>query len=121
MNHINKLEKIVICILITAFMIFPIQSFAQSGAHTVVQGDTMWKIAVRYQTGVSELIKANPQIKSPSQIYPGQKINIPSIDDVKVLEQKVINLVNQQRAYNGLPVLKANWKSAAWRVISLRI
>jgi hypothetical protein len=28
-------------------------------------------------------------------IYPGQKINIPSLDDVKTLEQKVIDLVNQ--------------------------
>ncbi|MEA4894133.1 MAG: SafA/ExsA family spore coat assembly protein [Oscillospiraceae bacterium] len=96
--------------LCSALLLFPIQAFAQSGTHTVAQGDTMWKIAVRYQIGVSELIQANPQIKNPSMIYPGQKLTIPSIDDVKALEQKVIDLVNQQRSYNGLPALKANWE-----------
>jgi len=36
----------------------------------------MWKIAVKYQIGISEIIAANPQIKNPNLIYPGQKINI---------------------------------------------
>ena len=40
--------------------------------HTVVQGDTMWKLAVRYQVGTSETIQANPQIANPDLIYPGQ-------------------------------------------------
>lgn len=110
MKHVKKFEKLTTCILIAVLLFLPIQAFAQSGTHTVVQGDSMWKIAVRYQIGVSELIQANPQISNPSQIYPGQKINIPSIDDVKALEQKVIDLVNQQRANNGLPALKANWE-----------
>jgi uncharacterized YkwD family protein/spore coat assembly protein SafA len=91
-------------------LIFQMNAFAQSAAHTVVRGDTMWKIAVRYQIGVSELIKANPQIKNPALIYVGQKINIPSIDDVKTLEQQVIDLVNKQRANYGLPLLKGNWE-----------
>ncbi len=107
---IKKIKKLAACILVAVSLLLPVQAFAQSGTHTVVQGDSMWKIAVRYQIGVSELVKANPQISNPSQIYPGQKINIPSIDDVKALEQKVINLVNQQRANNGLPALKANWE-----------
>lgn len=110
MKHIMKIKKIGIIVLALALFVCPLRAFAQSGTHTVVQGDTMWKIAVRYQIGVSELIRANPQISNPSLIYPGQKINIPSIDDVKALEQKVIDLVNQQRAYNGLPALKANWE-----------
>ncbi|WP_207669273.1 SafA/ExsA family spore coat assembly protein [Fonticella tunisiensis] len=84
--------------------------FAQSGTYTVQRGDTMWKIAVRYQIGVSELIQANPQIKNPNLIYPGQKINIPSIDDVKALENEVIRLTNIERAKAGLPALKANWE-----------
>lgn len=110
MKHMRKFKMLITCILASALLLFPIQAFAQSGTHTVAPGDSMWKIAVRYQIGVSELIQANPQISNPSQIYPGQKINIPSIDDVKSLEQKVIDLVNQQRANNGLPALKANWE-----------
>ena len=110
MKRMNKLKRLTVSVLILSLLLLPVQAFAQSGTHTVAQGDSMWKIAVRYQIGVSELIAANPQISNPSQIYPGQKINIPSIDDVKALEQKVIELVNKQRAYNGLPTLKANWE-----------
>jgi uncharacterized YkwD family protein/spore coat assembly protein SafA len=96
--------------LISVMLAVPMQVLAAGGTHTVAPGDTMWKIAVRYQIGYSELLKANPQIRNPALIYPGQKINIPSLDDVKALEQKVIDLVNQQRAYNGLQALKANWE-----------
>jgi uncharacterized YkwD family protein/spore coat assembly protein SafA len=88
----------------------PARAAAQSGTHTVVSGDSMWKIAVRYQIGISELIAANPQIKNPALIYVGSKVNIPSIDDVKALEQQVIDLVNRQRASAGLTQLKANWE-----------
>ena len=112
MKHTGKFKKLIAAILASVLLLLflPVQAFAQSGTHTVAPGDTMWKIAVRYQIGVSELIQANPQISNPSLIQPGQKINIPSIDDVKALEQQVINLVNKQRANNGLPALKANWE-----------
>jgi len=70
----------------------------------------MWKIAVKYQIGISEIIAANPQIKNPNLIYPGQKINIPNIDDIKAQENEVIRLVNVERAKKGLPALKANWQ-----------
>jgi uncharacterized YkwD family protein/spore coat assembly protein SafA len=83
---------------------------AQGGVHTVVAGDSMWKIAVRYQIGVSELIAANPKIKNPSLIHVGDKITIPSIDDVKALERQVAELVNKQRAGAGLAPLKENWE-----------
>ncbi len=108
--RISNYKKLTACFLISVLLLLPVGVFAQSGTHTVVSGDTMWKIAVKYQIGVSELIKANPQISNPALIYVGQKINIPSIDDVKALEQKVIDLVNRQRANYGLPLLKANWE-----------
>jgi uncharacterized YkwD family protein/spore coat assembly protein SafA len=91
-------------------LLLPLHAFARSGTYTVISGDSLWKIAVKYQIGLSELIAANTQISNPSLIYPGQKINIPSIDDVKALEQQVIDLVNQQRAQNGLSALKSNWE-----------
>jgi LysM repeat protein len=46
-------------------LVLPMQVIAAGGTHTVVPGDTMWKIAVRYQIGYSELLKANPQIAIP--------------------------------------------------------
>ena len=37
----------------------------------------MWKLAVKYQVGTSEIIHANTQIKDPNLIYPGQKVVVP--------------------------------------------
>jgi spore coat assembly protein SafA len=103
MIRYGKWKKHIAFFLTLIVLILPIAAFAQSGTYTVVSGDSMWKIAVRYEIGVSELIAANQQIKNPALIYVGQKINIPSIDDVKTLEQQVVTLVNQQRARQGLP------------------
>ena len=79
--------------------------------HTVVPGDTMWKLAVKYQVGTSEIVSANPQIPDPDLIYPGQILNIPQIADaVLQYEAEVVRLVNKVRAENGLPALPANWE-----------
>lgn len=79
--------------------------------HTVVSGDTMWKLAVKYEVGTSEIIDANRQVANPDLIYPGQVLNIPKLDD-KVLsyEAEVVRLVNEVRAKNGLEPLKLNWE-----------
>jgi len=79
--------------------------------HTVVPGDTMWKLAVQYQVGTSEIIAANPQVKNPNLIYPGQVLNIPQIPDAVLnYEAEVVRLVNQVRAENGLKALSVNWE-----------
>lgn len=46
-------------------------------AYTVKKGDTLWGIAKRYDVALSALIAANPQIKNPNLIYPGNQVNIP--------------------------------------------
>ena len=84
---------------------------ASAATHTVVSGDSMWKIAVKYEVGLSEIISANPQISNPALIYPGQKINIPSLDSsVLDYENEVIRLVNEIRVKNGLNALEADWE-----------
>jgi LysM repeat protein len=45
--------------------------------YTVVRGDTLRKIAARFDTTVDEILNINPQIKNVNLIYPGDKINIP--------------------------------------------
>lgn len=45
--------------------------------YTVKKGDTLSEIAKDQGVGLSSLIKANPQIKNPNLIYPGQQINMP--------------------------------------------
>ena len=80
-------------------------------SHTVVPGDTMWKLAVKYQVGTSEIISANPQVANPDLIYPGQVLNIPQLSDtVLQYESEVIRLVNEIRVQNGLKALTTNWE-----------
>lgn len=78
--------------------------------YIVKRGDTMWKIAMKYQIGVSEIISANSQVKNPSMIYPNQKLNVPNIDTLKNFESQVITLTNQERSKQGLTPLKADWE-----------
>ena len=88
-----------------------IPASAASLTHTVVSGDTMWKLAVQYQVGTSEIIQANPQISNPDLIYPGQVLQIPQLDStVSSYEAEVIRLVNEIRRQNGLKPLTANWE-----------
>ena len=86
-------------------------SAAAATQYTVVKGDSLWKIAVKYQIGLSEIISANPQIKNPDLIYPGDIINVPSIDSgILSYEQEVVDLVNQIRKNHGLKPLTVNWQ-----------
>lgn len=100
-------KKFIIFLLV--FTLLVCGALVQAATHTVKSGDSMWKIAVRYQVGISELIAANPQIKNPSLIYPGQVLTIPHID-VKTQESEVVRLVNAERAKRGLQTLKENWE-----------
>lgn len=83
---------------------------AQNLTYIVKPNDSMWKIAVKHQIGLSEIIHANPQIKNPNLIYPGQKLTVPNIDDIKKMENEVIRLVNVERTKRGLAPLTANWE-----------
>ena len=84
---------------------------ASALSHTVVRGDTMWKLAVHYQVGTSEIIASNPQVSNPDLIYPGQILTIPEEDAaVTQYEQEVIRLVNEIRVQNGLSALTYNWE-----------
>ena len=108
----KKILSIFIAVLIFALMAIPASATTPAKAtYTVVKGDSMWKIAVRYEIGISEIIAANPQIKNPDLIYSGDKINIPGIDTtVLEYEDEVIRLVNEIRVKNGLKALSKNWE-----------
>ncbi len=105
--------KKIFTILLSIAMLAAIFTFSTSAAttHTVVRGDTMWKIAVKYEVGLGELKAANPQISNPNLIYPGQVLNIPTTDSsVLSYEQEVVRLVNEIRVENGLKPLSHNWE-----------
>lgn len=46
--------------------------------HTVQRGDTLSHIARDNGVSLRQLIEANPQIRNPDRIYPGQQVNIPA-------------------------------------------
>ncbi len=45
--------------------------------YTVLPGDSLKKIAERFNTTLEDILRVNPQIKNPNLIYPGQVISIP--------------------------------------------
>lgn len=91
----------------------------QASTYTVVKGDTLWKISLRYNLKLDDLINANPQFKNPDLIYPGDTVYIPtttsdpdhgSDSDVLSFEEEVVDLVNEIRSQNGLGKLTLNPK-----------
>ena len=97
---------ITLCLMLAVFT-----TSASALSHTVVKGDTMWKLAVQYEVGTSEIISANPQVTNPNLIYPGQVLTIPQVEEaVLAYENEVIRLVNAERSKNGLSPLTANWE-----------
>ncbi len=83
--------------------------------YKVVPGDNMWQIAIKHGIKLNSLIVANPQIKNPALIFPGQILNIPSTvntpstpDDIRTLETEVIRLVNAERKKAGRSALAEN-------------
>ena len=106
----RKLYSILFSLLVISTLIL---SVSAATTHTVVSGESLWKIATRYQVGLSEIKSANPQIKNFDLIYPGQVINIPTVDSgVTNFEQEVIRLVNEIRVENGLKALTYDWELA---------
>ena len=90
----KKLLSLSLALLAAAAMTVP----TLAASHTVQRGDTMWKLAVQYQVGTSEIIDANPQIANPNLIYPGDVLTIPETDaSVRAYEQEVVRLVNAER------------------------
>ena len=88
-----------------------ILSASATTTHKVVRGDTMWKISVKYEVGLSEIKGANPNIKNPDLIYPGQILTIPTTNNsITAYEKEVIRLVNEHRRANGLSDLSYDWE-----------
>jgi uncharacterized YkwD family protein/spore coat assembly protein SafA len=100
-------------LLIASMLLFIIPSVSSAQAYDtyiVKKGDSMWKIAVKYQIGVDEIINANKQVKNPNMIFPMQKLNIPNIDVTKNVENEVVALVNTERAKQRIQGLDIDWE-----------
>ena len=113
----KKISAVAATVALTAITILPISNTQVEAAstststYTVVKGDTLWKIAVKTTTGVKELIALNSQLANPDLIYPGDQIKVPAAENADI-EQQVLDLVNKERAANGLKPLQMDWQVA---------
>ena len=108
----NLLKKIIVLFLIIVLVLsFALFTVSAATYHTVVKGDTMWRIATKYEVGLSEIKAANPEIKNPDLIYPGQVLTVPTVNEkADSCEREVVRLVNAERKRMGLSELKYNWQ-----------
>ncbi|MGG6311413.1 LysM peptidoglycan-binding domain-containing protein [Paenibacillus macerans] len=64
---------------LTGDWIYPGQVLQVPGAttYTVQNGETMWLISVKFQISLDALLKANPQLSNPNNIWAGLQIQLP--------------------------------------------
>lgn len=103
--------KKIICFVLIFCMLCALPVSAAC-THTVVRGDTLWKIAVKYRIGLSEIISANKNnLSDPNVINPGDTIEVPSLNPgTESYEAEVIRLTNAERKKYGLSELAENWE-----------
>ena len=112
MNTIKSHLRPAFCLIsLAALFILTLFPTHASTVHKVEKGDSLWRIAVRYEVGLSEIKAVNPDIKNYNLIYPGDLINIPTANiSVRNMEKEVIRLVNQERKARGIPELNEDWQ-----------
>lgn len=109
----KKFFVVLFTLMIVCFGACPIKAQSlpyPSKNYTIQSGDSLWRIAVKNQVGVPEILSYNPYITNPNMIIVGKVIKIPDLSDIKAYENEVIRLVNIERAKNGVGPLKANWQ-----------
>ncbi len=58
--------------------------------HIVQSGETLNTIAMNYRRSIQSLMKANPAITNPNNIYTGQRIRIPGLPDPNTIPYTII-------------------------------
>lgn len=63
---------------------------AKDAVHTVQKGETLSGIAKASDVTLKSVVSANPQIKNPNVIHPGDQVNVPAkaVDPTKVAKPK---------------------------------
>ncbi len=56
---------------------FQMTALPPSGTYTIVAGDTLYGIAIHFNTTISAMLRANPQITNPNRIETGDQLYIP--------------------------------------------
>ena len=101
----------------------------KKGGYTIQKGDTLSELAVRFDTSVKELLRANRKIKDPDLIFAGAKLNIPEKvvkseikeritmpppvprEELKVVPQKELKIKPRQRVEIPISIPKEEVKA----------
>lgn len=121
------MKKLIVLSVFLVSFVFGSVAFAENC--NVKSGDSLWKIAERYNIKFRDLMEMNRHLRNPSLIYPYEKINLPhgsegertnqnsqqdvhepkkeNLMDSETTNQaiEVLDLVNKERAKNGLKAL----------------
>jgi spore coat assembly protein SafA len=83
------------------------------GSVTVQRGDTLSAIAQRNGVSLAALIEANPQIRNPGLIYPGQTVHLPgggngASSNYTVRSGDTLSSIAQQHGVSASALINAN-------------
>lgn len=84
---------------------------ASAKTYTVVKGDCLWNIAKKFYGSGAEykkLAAANPAVKNPNLIYPGQVLTIPAADNLPAAGADCAGV----RRADGI---KSDWDGENWK------
>jgi peptidoglycan-N-acetylglucosamine deacetylase len=86
-KHGTTVEKLVNLNKLTYTAIKPGEKLEipERSTYKVATGDTFYKISVKLSVSMPELLRANPQVKDPNRIYPGQVLHIPDKTQPKMI------------------------------------
>lgn len=99
----KKTKKFLLYILVLALSCTFTLS-AGAWQYTVKPGDSMWRIGQNHGVALDDIIEANPQVKNPDLIYPGDVLHVPGDEQTEYKSDKVwgvLSATNSYRAKNG--------------------
>ncbi|WP_246941599.1 CAP domain-containing protein [Bacillus pinisoli] len=113
----------ILAIMVVSLLLFPVYSNAQIkmfkeppfSHYKVSKGDSFWFIAKRYGLDYKELMRLNPDVE-PTNMHVGEVIRLKeTASNHNSFENQVVQLVNQERAKQGLKPLthRADLKAVA--------
>lgn len=93
-----RITKMLLLIMIISGIVYP--ALAQTRTHTVVRGENLFRIGLRYGCTVTEMARAN-NIADPTRIFPGQVLIIPDCSGIPTITTATPNTTTSTTPSSG--------------------